>query len=225
MQRLFPLVICWLICRHAHTIDYIIVQTPDPFPQFFSSRTSWNSQNFWTMNTQNLSTLQVFQSFSHKCKNLFLQSCPKDFAQFLCEWILNLLNGNVHSIKRQHVANFQNGVRPLSLKRTTWKQRRDILASERGLQLIKVITPPAFNHLFWYRAVCPHSCVFVKQSLISQSVTKQELPKYQPSQDPSYQIDSLRRERIKKIFFKADSLVDNILSCPRIKLSNSQTLV
>ena len=32
-------------------------------------------------------------------------------------------------------------------KRTTWKQRRDILASERALQLIKVLTPPAINHL------------------------------------------------------------------------------
>ena len=29
----------------------------------------------------------------------------------------------------------------------------------------------------------------------------------------------------KKLFSKADSLVDKILSCPRIKLSNSQTLV
>ena len=29
------------------------------------------------MNTQNLSTLQVFQSLSRKCKSHFLQSCPK----------------------------------------------------------------------------------------------------------------------------------------------------
>ena len=29
----------------------------------------------------------------------------------------------------------------------------------------------------------------------------------------------------KKLFSKADSLVDKILSCPRIKLSNSQTLI
>ena len=32
-------------------------------------------------------------------------------------------------------------------KTSTWKQRRDILASERGLQLIKVITPPVINRL------------------------------------------------------------------------------
>ena len=61
------------------------------------------------------------------------------------------------------------------------------------------------------------------KSLITQSVTKQELPKYQPSQNPTYQIDSLKKEINKKLFTKADSLVDKILSCPRIKLSNSQT--
>ena len=63
------------------------------------------------------------------------------------------------------------------------------------------------------------------KSLITQSVTKQELPKYQPLQNLWYQIDSLKKEINKKLFSKADSLVDKILSCPRIKLSNSQTLV
>ena len=32
-------------------------------------------------------------------------------------------------------------------KRTTWKQRRNVLSSEKGLQLIAVITPPVINHL------------------------------------------------------------------------------
>ena len=62
------------------------------------------------------------------------------------------------------------------------------------------------------------------KSLVTQSVTKQELPKFQPSQNPTYQIDSLKKEVNKKLFSKADSLVDKILFCPRIKLSNSQTL-
>ena len=38
--------------------------------------------------------------------------------------------------------------RLLSLKRTTWKQRGDIVAPGRGLQLIKVITPPVISNLF-----------------------------------------------------------------------------
>ena len=32
-------------------------------------------------------------------------------------------------------------------KRTTWKQRRNVLTSEKGLQLIAVITPAVINHL------------------------------------------------------------------------------
>ena len=54
---------------------------------------------------------------------------------------------NRQSIKRHHLEKFQTEVRLLSLKRTTWKKRRDILASERGLQLLKVIIPPVIKHL------------------------------------------------------------------------------
>ena len=176
------------------------------------------------MNTQNLSTLQVFQSFSHKCKSLFLQSCPKEFIQFLCECIINLLKGNLQSIKRHHVVKIQSEVRLLSLKRTFWKRRRDILASERGLQLIKVLTHSLTICLDMDQFVLVPASVYNK-SLITRSVTKQELPKNQPSQNSTYHIDSLKKEIIKKLFSKADSLVDNILSCPRIKLSNSQTLI
>ena len=63
------------------------------------------------------------------------------------------------------------------------------------------------------------------KSLITQSVTKQELPKHQPSQNPTYHIDSLKKEINKKLFSKPDPLVDKILSCPRIKLSISETLI
>ena len=63
--------------------------------------------------------------------------------------------------KRHHVVKFQDEVWLLSLKRTTWKQRRNVLSSEKGLQLIAVITPPVINHLSWYGAVCsrPSFCV------------------------------------------------------------------
>ena len=100
------------------------------------------------MNTQNLSTLQVFQSLSRKCKSHFLQSCPKEFIRFLCECIVNLLKGNLQTIKRHHVVKFQDEVWLLLPKKTTtWKQRRNVLLSENGLQLIAVITPPVINHL------------------------------------------------------------------------------
>ena len=57
----------------------------------------------------------------------------------------------------------------------------------------------------------------------AQSVTKQELPKYKSEQPPTYQIDSLNLN--KKLFGKSDTLIDKVLSCSRIKLSNSQTII
>ena len=60
--------------------------------------------------------------------------------------------------------------------------------------------------------------------MTTQSVTKQELPKYKAEQPPTYHIDPLKRDINKKLFGKADTLIDKILSCSRIKLSNSQTI-
>ena len=62
-----------------------------------------------------------------------------------------------------------------------------------------------------------------KNSVTTQPVTKQELPNFKAEQPPEYQIDSLKRDINKKLFGKADTLIDKILSCPRIKLSKSQT--
>ena len=61
-----------------------------------------------------------------------------------------------------------------------------------------------------------------KKSLNNQTVTKQELRKYQVEQNSTYQIVSLKKESNKKLFAKADALVGKFLSCLRIKLSNSQ---
>ena len=63
------------------------------------------------------------------------------------------------------------------------------------------------------------------KNLINLLVIKEELPMYQPSQNPTFRIDSLKKEINKKLFSKANSFADKILSCPRIKLSNSQALI
>ena len=61
------------------------------------------------------------------------------------------------------------------------------------------------------------------KSVTAQSVTKQEFPKYKAEQPPMYQIDYLNRN--KKLFGKADTLIDKILSCSSIKVLNSQTIL
>ena len=63
------------------------------------------------------------------------------------------------------------------------------------------------------------------KSVTTQSVTKQELPKYKAEQPPTYQIETLKRDVNKKLFGKADTLIDKILSRSRIKLSNSLTKI
>ena len=84
------------------------------------------------------------------------------------KWRYFYLCSNVplHSTKPSQLQILMNEARHLSLKRTTWKQRRDILASERGLRVIEVFTPPVINHLSWSGAVCPHSCFCVQQKKI-----------------------------------------------------------
>ena len=56
----------------------------------------------------------------------------------------------------------------------------------------------------------PVSLYCNNKSLDTQAVTKQELPKYQVEQNPTYQIDSIKKEINKNLFAKADSLVDKI---------------
>ena len=67
--------------------------------------------------------------------------------------------------------------------------------------------------------------VYKNKWLNTKTVTKQNFPKYQVKQNPKYQTDSSEREINKKLFAKADSLVDKNLSCPDFNLSNSQTLL
>ena len=56
-------------------------------------------------------------------------------------------------------------------------------------------------------------------------VTKKELPSYQSTEKPTYQIESVKKDINKNLFAKADSLVDKVLSSPRIKLSTSNFLI
>ena len=63
------------------------------------------------------------------------------------------------------------------------------------------------------------------KNVTTQSVTKQEFPKYKAEQPPTYQTDFLKRDLNKKLFGIVDTLIDKILSYSRIKLSVSQTII
>ena len=125
--------------------------------------------------------------------------------------------------KKHHETNFQNNVRLLSLKRITWKQRRDILVSKKKRwQLKEVINYPVKIHFFRYGAVCSRSCFCVQQQIdYSGSYTAGT---FKAEQISTYQIDSLEKEINKKLFDKADSLVERFFYDHRIKLANSQSI-
>ena len=86
-------------------------------------------------------------NFSQMQKNFSFSLVLKVF-RFLCECIVSLLKGNMQNIHRHHVTYFQNEFRLLSLNKITWNQRRNALASERRLQLIKVINSLVINDLY-----------------------------------------------------------------------------
>ena len=168
------------------------------------------------MNTQNLSTLRVFQSFSRKCKSLFFQSCPKKFIMFLCEYIVNLPRGHLQNIKRHRVRKFQAEVRLFSVERIFWKQRRDVLTCEKRLQFTEVITSPVIHHLSWHKAVFPSLCFSVQQKQEfeytgSYETRASKVSSWTKSQIPKWFAE---RENEQKFFTTADSIVDKILSCP-----------
>ena len=64
-----------------------------------------------------------------------------------------------------------------------------------------------------------------KLNTTKSTTLKVDLPKYQPQQNPTSQVNSLKKDINKKLFAKADSLVDKHLASPRIKLSLSNTIV
>ena len=152
-----------LNCRHEQTIGQVIVRKPDPFPKGFISRTSWNSENIRTMNAQNLSVVQVFQWFSHKCKSLFFQSCPKEVFRFLCECILILLRGNLQSIRKHHLTKFQNEVQLFFLETITWKQKMRRSGIRKGVTTYKFINPPVIIHLVRHGAIFSRPCICIEK--------------------------------------------------------------
>ena len=118
----------------------------------------------------------------------------------------------------------QDAVRLLSLNWTTWKLRRNVLSEKHCNYWPSLHLPSLINCLDREQFALVPASVYNK-NVTTQSVTKQELPNYKTEQPPTYQIDSLKRDINKKLFSKADILIDKILSCSRIKPSTSQTII
>ena len=121
---------------------------------------------------------------------------------------------NLQSIKRQHVTMSKL---PGS-KEGTFRHLKMAYDSKNSILL-----PLLTIRLDMEQCVLVPADVYNNQCLNTQTVTKQ-IPNYPAEQKPTYKNGSLKKEINKKQFAKADSPIDNILSGPRIKLSNWQTL-
>ena len=146
------------------------------------------------MNTQILSFFQVFQTFSGKCKSSFLQSCPKEYIRYHCECIVNLLKGNLQSIKRHHVTKFQNEVRLLSLQRIT-RQKKGKFWHPKTVTNHEKLYLPINNHLSWYAADYSRPCFCEKQQVFEYSGSyKTRASKVSTQQKPKYPIVSIKKK-------------------------------
>ena len=113
------------------TIAYATAQIAELFHQSSMYPTTWSVWNIWTMISLYLSPLQAFQHFPLACKIQFLKTCPKKFSRFLSECIVNLLQLNLLEVKKSQVLKYRDEIHEMSLKRTTWKQRRSLLSSQK----------------------------------------------------------------------------------------------
>ena len=63
------------------------------------------------------------------------------------------------------------------------------------------------------------------ESLTTQSITKQDVAKYQAQQNPSHQVDQFWKQKTRGFLRKGDSLKNKVWPCPRIKNSTSQSII
>ena len=128
--------------------------------------------------------------------------------------------------KKYQMVEFQSEIRLFFLKTRTLKQRINVLGSKRGLQLIEVIhSPTNINFFDMEQFVLVPVAVHNNKYIITQSDKMQEVPKNHTEQNSMYKSDSLEKEVNRKLFNKADFLVDIFLFCPRIKIPSSHTLI
>ena len=104
------------------------------------------------------------------CSNHFPQtqmSFPADLPKRVYQVPLRMYSKSFHRKPAKHEKTSRDKFSEWSLiafsEKNHWKQRRDVLASEKALQLIKVNTPAVINHLSWSGAVCFRPCFCVQQ--------------------------------------------------------------
>lgn len=95
-------------------------------------------------NLQNVCILEAFQTFTPTFKKIFLHHCPKEFIRFLCECVINILHGNL-IIPKSKLQPYKRQLRKISQKTPSYRERRTVWCSKKGLSLIRVLSIPVIN--------------------------------------------------------------------------------
>ena len=180
--------------------------------------------NFWTRNTQNLHSPGVPIIFPQMQKSFLSDSSKRVYPVSL-----RMLS---KSAQRKHAKHkkvsfdkiSKRSLAVIHVDNNLEANNRHFVVRKR-LAAKKVITPYVISLLSWYGAVCSRACFCVQQQEIEYSVSYRaeisEVSSWAKSRVPNW----LAEKEVKIIFFlRADSLVNKVWSCPRIKLSKPQTL-
>ena len=112
------------------------------------------------MNSQNYYALDLYQKFSPTLRKFFILHCPDEIIKFFCDCIFNV-TFNVTTVVKGRVKlenNIQRNMAVLSRekaniekictkKRVSLKRKRQVLGSDRGMRLLKLVIPSVLNHL------------------------------------------------------------------------------
>ena len=224
-QRLYSTVFCWLTWKHDR-LRYCTNTGSIPSKFFIPNRLKqWNFEHTKFLYSPSVpiifpQTQMIFASLLPKKVyqvplRIYSKSSQRKPAKHKLTSCAKVSKGtSINLSKKNHLE--------------TWRQRREVLSSQKLLQLIKVITLPTGNHYSWYGSVCSRPC-FCKQEEFEYSDSyragNSKVSSWRKSHVQNPKIDSLKKKINKKLFAKADALVDKISSCPRMKVSNSQTLI
>ena len=156
MQRLFSLVICWLICRRGQTIDYVIADSGSVPSKFYIPERLKHLTTLDDEHTKSLCSPSVSIAFPQMQKSLSSVLLKRVYP-----FSMRMRSKSTQRKLASHKKTSRGKVSRRSLVTIAKKQLGNVLSSEKGLQLIAVITPPVINRLSWYGAVCscPSFCV------------------------------------------------------------------
>ena len=105
------------------------------------------------MNLQNYYTVDLYLKFSPTLRKFFILHCPDDIMKFFCDCVFNVVKGKVKLDKRLQqkaalLAREKTNLEKIcSKRRVALKRKRQVLGSERGLRLLKLVLPSVLNHL------------------------------------------------------------------------------